>query len=90
MSLQHLANSVRLADEMTKRREMVREIYGDRYAEAIRVSKRLVQMVAKQDGLSLIQAGLKICKQAVADGSGSAVSLIIAATLDLIDEGAAP
>lgn len=85
MSLPHLWNAVTVSDEMIRRRDTVKRLYGTSYERHVADAKRIVQGVMDRDKLGAIQAALSICKQAVLDGQGAAVNMVISAAVDLCE-----
>lgn len=83
---EHFANAVVASVEMIARRDFMKRIYGDRYETHIAEIKQIVRSVAEKDGISVVSAALKICKQAVADGRPGVVNGVIAAAVDLCEE----
>lgn len=54
--------------EMIDRRNALRTLHGDRYAELTRDAKAIVKAEAKLRGVSILDAALAIAKQAEDDG----------------------
>jgi len=92
VSLSSLMKSFVITGEMIERRDRVRSLYGDnhgkksRYDDATKPARVIIKGIAKQDGTDLVRAAMKICKLAVSEGNGGAVSLVIAALVDLCEE----
>lgn len=83
MSLNRLLNA---ANEMIERRDRMRSLHGQDYAQIIQEPRRIVKAIADRDNISVIAAALHVCKVAEADGHGSVINLVIAAAVDLIEE----
>lgn len=85
--LLHILKCAEVSSDMIERRDFARQRYGDLYDSVIADPKRIVLGVAKDRGLTTLQACMWICKRAILDGHGSACNLVIAATVDLIEAG---
>jgi hypothetical protein len=86
MPLGEFAKAVQVTQEMIDRRETVRRIAGDRYAEVTDIPRQILLAKAKADGKSILATGLDVCQTALRDGHGTAVGPVIAAMVDLIEE----
>jgi hypothetical protein len=85
--MSHLMKAAKIANDMEERRQLMHSVYGDNYASVTKTARGLIKIVAEREGKSIIQAALSLGVQAEKDGHGAAVSLLIAAALDLIEEG---
>jgi len=83
--LSHLLRATSITADMIERRDYVRSVCKDRYAEVTSDARRIIQDVAKQQKKSLVEACIQICKDAVKNGHGTAVNVVIAATVDLYE-----
>jgi hypothetical protein len=90
MRVKHLLQAVAVTKEMLDRRNLVKLILRDKYAESTREARRIIQAIAKRDNLEILPDALFICKRAVEEGHGDAVDTVIAAAVDLIEEGKVP
>ena len=79
-------NAAFVSVEMVSRRDRLKELYGDQYANATKDARRIVQGIAERDGKTLLSAGVWVCEQAILGGNGGVVKFVIAATVDLCEE----
>lgn len=86
MSLESILKAATISAEMIERRDRCKQVYGNAYPSAVNVAKAIITANTKQGKLSILEAALKICVQAVKDGNGSAVNLIIAGAVELCEE----
>lgn len=86
MNLQHLAKAVRINDDMLCRRDFVRSVMTpERYRQAVANVQRIIRAVMARDGLEPLPATLKLCQQAMLDGHGSAVTMLIAGVVEMVE-----
>lgn len=82
---QHMLKAARLTVDMIERRNGLRLLLGDNYAAHVDVAKSLVRSVSLREGKSIVAAGLALCQEAI-KGGHNAVSVLVAATVDLCEE----
>lgn len=85
MPLSHLFKAVEITAEMVRRRDFVRTIYGDSYAEKTRLPREIILVAARLGKKTNMQAALEICEEALSSGNGSAINPVIAALVDLCE-----
>lgn len=85
MSLSHILKAASITSEMIDRRDTLKRLYGDRYAERTKDARVIVHGIAKRDGKSILEAALWIARRAVEDGNGGAVNVVIAVAVDLCE-----
>jgi hypothetical protein len=81
-----LLKAIKITEEMIERRDYLRAVAGDHYADVTKNPRRIVQVIARQRKISLVKACMEICEQAFRDGHGAAIPPVIAATVDLCEE----
>jgi hypothetical protein len=81
-----MVKALRITADMIERRDFVKRLYGDRYESAVGEAKKIVSGIADRDGKTVVQAALFIANKAIIDGHGEAVSMIIAAAVELCEE----
>lgn len=84
--MRHQLKAAMLAQEMLKRRDIMRTALGAEYAENMRTPRELLLAVSEREGCAVLEVARKLCLQAMDDRQEMAVNLIIAAAVDLTEE----
>ena len=82
-----LLKAAKLSEELTRLRDTMRKLFGERYPEIIAVSRELIVRICTRTGRAPIDVCLRLCKRADAEGDHFKCPLLIAAAVDLAEEG---
>ena len=85
MNLAHIAKAVRINDAMKRRRDQVRLLLGERYRNEVALGQDVIRAVMEADKLEAVPATLKLCKEAQSHGHDTAVSILIAALVEMLE-----
>ena len=75
-----MASPVKLAANMTQRRDDMRRLLGAHYKASSLAARSVIFAVALEDGIGIAEAGLKVAKRMSAAGVDP--SIVIAAVVD--------
>jgi hypothetical protein len=86
MSFASLAKTVKLAHDLTDRRDDMKVLLGPAYGWQTAKARQIIQVVADANGLDLAAAALKVATEASEAGQDMAANLVFAALVDLCEE----
>jgi hypothetical protein len=84
--LPHYLRAVKLTADMVERRDLLKRLHGDKYRERTERARSIIKAVAQRDGVGVVEAAMNICKKAAEDGHGEAITVVVAALVDLCEE----
>lgn len=76
----HLAKAAKLTADLIQRRDDYKRLTGDRFDDLMREARGVVRGVAKEDGIDIADAALKIAKRM--SDKGHDPSIIMAAFVE--------
>lgn len=82
----HLMQAFELANELIRRRDVLRKVYGNLYAGRQQPYRELLKSITAREGCTFLAAAQKVCNQALADGHEEVINPLIAAAVDLSEE----